>query len=88
MTFKVLCERVGISDVALRKALKRNDCKLSDFVKISEVLGFSICEITGHEHENKMPLTTETWESMKAEIGYLKEIVRLKDELKTRQNGI
>jgi len=73
------CEKIGISDVALRKLYKRNDCKLSTAAKIAEVLKVDVCEIVKlNDEKNEMIGEKKLIEAMEAEISYLKHIIELK----------
>ncbi len=85
MTFKHFSQEVGLSDVAIRNIFKRNDCKLSDLIKMGKALGVNVCHLMcGEEIATKG--YSDQAEALRAEIGYLKEIVRLKDELINQQN--
>ena len=42
LKFNTFCGKVGMSDVAMRKIFQRNDCKVEDLIRISEVLNVPV----------------------------------------------
>lgn len=85
MTFKHFCQEVGLSDVALRAIFKRNDAKISDLRRMGDVLDLNMCSVLCGEIGTVDGYSVEV-KQLRAEIGYLKEIVRLKEEIIRQQH--
>ncbi|MBW6490977.1 MAG: hypothetical protein K0B15_07250 [Lentimicrobium sp.] len=92
MMFKVFCEKIDMSDVAVRGIFKRNDCRLSDLKKMANVLGVSTSYLLGESDEpQKLAVQEENQlkkevSYLKTEIVYLKEIIRLRDSIEKNQS--
>ena len=86
MKFGTFCDRVNISTVAMRNIFARDDCKVEDLKKMAEVLGVSISFLLGeggdqtYNPDSKEDPNMEI-QFLRTEIEYLKEIIKLKDEL-------
>ncbi len=76
MTISTLCERIGISDVALRKMFLRNDCKISLARKIANALDIHIYELILVVKDDDDKIGEERLViDLENEIEYLKKLI-------------
>lgn len=87
MKFNAFCEKVGMSEVAMRKIFQRNNCKVDDLIKISEALSvpvsyfFDETPMPNYVSVKNMDECMKEVDFLRMQIKYMQDVIDAKDEL-------